>query len=86
MADGHWLVESTEAYTAWAVRHRPNADEKGVVANWLAEREALGPPGDAVVDDHHNWTAKARDREFYFRREDLPGGDPAGYLFVMRIT
>lgn len=58
----------------------------GFVVNWLADREALGPPDGAIVDDRHNGTAVVGEREFYFRREDLPEGEPAGYVFVMRIS
>jgi hypothetical protein len=79
-------VKAADAYAVWVRRTAPTAEEKGYVVNWLAEREALGPPDDAVVDDRHNWTATAGDLEFYFRREDLPDADPAGYMFIMRIS
>jgi hypothetical protein len=83
---GHWVVQATDAYAVWVRRHQPTAEQKGFVANWLAEREALGPPEDAVVDDRNNWSAVLGEREFYFRREDLLGREPAGYMFVMRIS
>jgi len=86
VAGGHWYVDAAEAYAMFETRHRPSADEKGFVVNWLAEREALGPPDDAVVDDKGNWTAHAGSREIYFRREDLPGQDPAGYMLIMGIS
>lgn len=85
MAHGHWVVNAFDAYTVWQIRHRPSAEEKGLVVSWLAEREALGPPDDATVDDRQNYTARAGQREFYFRRFDLPGQDPAGFMVVMEI-
>ena len=45
MARGHWVVDAAEAYAIWEARHRPTADEKAFVVNWLAERESSGPPG-----------------------------------------
>jgi hypothetical protein len=85
MASGHWVVMATRAFEIWEIRHRPNADEVGVVPNWLADREAQGPPEDAVADDKGNWTHRAGGREFDFRRFDLVGQDPAGYLLIMQI-
>lgn len=67
------------------VRHRPSAEDKGLVVNWLAEREALGPPADATVDDRQNYTVRAGPIEFYFRRFDRHGQDPAGYILIMEI-
>jgi len=81
---GWWVVESDDAYAIWAVRKRPSAEEKCFVVNWLAEREANGPPDDATVDDKQNWTARAGGFEFYFCRFDLPGHDPAGLTAVMK--
>jgi hypothetical protein len=82
---GHWVVNAIDAYAIWEIRHRPTAEQKGFVVNWLAEREALRPPDDAMVDDKENHTARAGQREFYFRRFDLPGQEPAGYMLVMEI-
>jgi hypothetical protein len=86
VAQGHWEVRAVDAYEAWAYRHRPNAAEKGVVVNWLAECEALGPPSDATVDDKGNWTVHVGEREMYFRRYDLPGHELAGVILVMKIS
>lgn len=85
MTSGHWVVNAVDAYAIWMIRQQPSPEEKGFVVNWLAEREALGPPEDAVVDDKQNYTAQAGERSFYFRRFDLPGQDPAGYMLVMEI-
>ena len=86
MAGGHWVVMAEEAFGMWKTRHRPDAEEKGFVANWLAQREALGPPDDAGVDDKGNHKVRVGGREFYFRRFDLPGLDPAGDMVVMNIV
>jgi hypothetical protein len=67
-------------------RHQPTAEEEGTVVNWLARLEATGPPKDAIRDDRSNWTAVAGERESSFRREHLPGEDPSGYIFVVRIS
>jgi hypothetical protein len=85
VAGEHWVVNAIDAYQIWVIRHRPSAEEKGFVVNWFAEREALGPPDDAMVDDRRNYTAIAGQREFYFRRFDLPGENPAGFMLVMEI-
>jgi hypothetical protein len=85
VASGRWVVEADDAWMIWETRHRPNAEEKGFVVNWLDERERSGPPADAVVDDKGNWTATAGGMEFYYRREDSAGPDVDGYLFVMEI-
>ena len=85
MPGGHWVVNAFDAYAIWTLRHRPDPDEKAFVANWLAECEAVGPPEDATVDDKQNFTAQAGQRKFYYRRFDLPGQDPAGYILVMKI-
>ena len=86
MPGGHWVVKAADAYAIWVRRHQPTAEEKGAVVNWLARLESAGPPDNATVDDRCNWTAVANDREFSFRREDLAGEDPAGYIFVMHIS
>ena len=75
-----------EAFGMRETRHRPDAEEKGFVANWLAQREAFGPPDDAGVADKGNDTVRVGGREFYVRRFDLPGQDPAGYMVVMNIV
>ena len=85
MASGHWVVNAFDAYAIWTIRQRPDPDEKAFVVNWLAQCEAGGPPEDASVDDKQNYTAHAGRCEFYYRRFDLPGRDPAGYILVMEI-
>lgn len=72
MPGGRWVVDALDAYTIWEVRHRPSAEDKGLVVNWLAEREALGPPADATVDDRQNYTVRAGPIEFYFRDSTGP--------------
>ena len=85
MISGHWVVNATDAYAIWAIRHRPSPEDRGFVVNWLARCEAIGPPDDATVDDKQNYTARAGKRSFYFRRFDLPGQEPTGYMLVMEI-
>ena len=85
MARDHWVVNAADAYAIWTIRHRPSPEDKGFVVNWLAQCEALGPPDDAVGDDKQNYTARVGTRSFYFRRFDLPGQDPAGYMLVLEI-
>lgn len=85
MASGHWVVNALDAYAIWTIRHQPDPDEKAFVVNWLADCEAVGPPDDATVDNRKNFTARAGHRQFYYRRFDLTGKDPAGYILVMEI-
>ena len=85
MTSGHWVVNALDAYAIWTIRARPSPEEKAFVVNWLAEREAVGPPTDATADDKSNYTVRAGQREFYFRRFDLPGQDPSGYMLIMEI-
>ena len=62
VAGGHWVVVAEEAFGMWETRHRPNADEKGLVANWLAQREAgAGHAGVVIGCDARHRSAEFAD-------------------------
>jgi hypothetical protein len=85
VANGSWIVEAADAFGAWEARHRPSAEEKGAVAQWLELCEQQGPPPADDVDDRGNMRSAVAGIEVIFRRFDLPAGvDPLGYI-VLKI-
>lgn len=56
-------MNALDAYAIWTIRARPSPDEKAFVVNRLPEREAHGPPAEAIADDKLSYTVRAGQRD-----------------------